>query len=75
MKKANVVPARARAGPYAVASVRDVEYIVSVICSSSCPQAALLMKAKELAHNVKVLLGTKQVDQWLLRQRGMCTLI
>lgn len=48
-------------GPYAVSSVRDGDYIVSIVCSSTCPEPEMLMKSKEVAHNVKLLLGTEQV--------------
>ncbi|KAG1664464.1 hypothetical protein FOA52_006310 [Chlamydomonas sp. UWO 241] len=48
-------------GPYAVSSVRDGDYIVSIVCASTCPEPEMLMKSKELAHNVKILLGTEQV--------------
>lgn len=48
-------------GPFSVSSVCDGDYIVAVVCSSNCHEAELLMKAKELAHNVKTLFGTEQV--------------
>ena len=34
---------------------------MAVVCSSSCPESEVLMKAKELAHNVKLLFGSQQV--------------
>lgn len=50
-------------GVHAVASVSDGDYIVSVVCSSACPEAEILMKAKELAHNVKLLFGSLQASR------------
>lgn len=49
-------------GVHAVASVSDGDYIVSVVCSSACSEAEILMKAKELAHNVKLLFGSLQAS-------------
>jgi hypothetical protein len=51
-----------KTGPYAVASVRDGDYIVSVVCSSACPDTEILMKAKEIVHNVNTLLGSEQAS-------------
>lgn len=51
-----------KTGPYAVASVRDGDYIVSVVCGSACPDTEILMKAKEIVHNVNTLLGSEQAS-------------
>ena len=41
--------------------VSDGAYIVSVVCSSACPESEVLMKAKEIVHNIKLLLGKNKV--------------
>lgn len=55
-------------GPYAVASVLEPAFIVSVVCSSSSSEPEMLMKAKELAHNIKVLLGEGQIAKLASRR-------
>ena len=41
-------------------------YIVSVVCSSGSPEPEVLMKAKEISHNIKLLLGGTQARRGAL---------
>ena len=44
------------AGSFGVACVVDGEgeFIVAVVCTTTCPDAEVLLKAKEVAHGMKV---------------------
>eukprot|EP00798_Chlamydomonas_sp_ICE-L_P032451 gene32451-31065_t len=54
-------------GSYSVASVVEGEFVVAIICDNKCPEADVLMKAKEMSHNIKMLFG-HQIDR-LSQQR------